>query len=78
MFGLFKRKNDKPDPVLEKILKENKELEKILDERRKENAKLEESIAEAERALKNLWYTDKDLERIAQKAKMKVIKKDED
>lgn len=35
MFGLFKRKNDKPDPVLEKILKENKELEKILDERRK-------------------------------------------
>lgn len=73
MFGLFKRKNDKPDPVLEKILKENEELEKILDERRKENAELEESIAEAERALKNLGYMDKDLERIAQKAKMKVI-----
>lgn len=35
MFGLFKRKNDKPDPILEKILKENEELGKILDERRK-------------------------------------------
>lgn len=78
MFGLFKRKNDKPDPILEKILKENEELGKILDERRKENAELEEAIAETEAALKNLGYTDKDLESIAQKAKMKVIKKDED
>jgi mevalonate kinase len=77
MFRLFKRKK-KADPILEKILKENEELGKILDERRKENAELEESIAETEAALKNLGYTDKDLERIAQKAKMKVIKKDED
>ena len=73
MFGLFKRKNDKPDPVLEKLLKENEELGKILDERIKENAELEKSIAEAEMTLKNLGYTDKDLKRIAQKAKMKVI-----
>ena len=73
MFGLFKRKKDKPDPVLETLLKENEELGKILDERRKENAELEKSIAETEAALKNLGYTDKDLERIAQKAKMKVI-----
>ena len=40
---------------------------------KKESAKLEESIAEAERALKELGYTDKDLERIEQKSKMKVI-----
>ena len=73
MFGLFKNKKNKPDPVLEELLKENERLEKILDEHKKESAKLEESIAEAEKALKELGYTDDDLKRIEQKSKMKVI-----
>ena len=73
MFGLFKNKKNKPDPVLEELLKENERLEKILDEHKKESAKLEESIAEAERALKDLGYTDDDLKRIEQKSKIKVI-----
>ena len=78
MFGLFKRKNDKLDPVLEMLREENARLDKILTERQKETAKVEEEIAKAENALRALGYTDKDLERIAQKAKMKVIKEDED
>lgn len=78
MFGLFKRKNDKPDPVLEMLREENARLGKILTERQKETAKVEEEIAKAENALRALGYTDKDLKRIAQKAKMKVIKEDED
>lgn len=78
MFGLFKRKNDKPDPVLEMLREEIARLDKILTERQKETAKVEEEIAKAENALRALGYTDKDLERIAQKAKMKVIKEDED
>ena len=69
MFGLFKRKKNKKDPVLEKLLEENERLGKILDEHRKESAELEKSIAEAERAFKDLGYTDKDLKKIAQKAK---------
>lgn len=73
MFGLFKRKNDKPDPVLEMLREENERLDKILTERQKETAKVEEEIAKAENALRALGYTDKDLERIAQKAKMKII-----
>lgn len=73
MFGLFKRKKDKPDPVLEELLKENERLEKILDEHKKERAEVEESIAEAEKTLKGLGYTDEDLKKIEQKAKMKVI-----
>ena len=76
MFGLFKRKK-KTDPVLEKLLRENEILEKILDEYKKESAELEESIAEAEKALKALGYTDDDFKRIEQKSKMKVIKEDE-
>ena len=78
MFGLFKNKKNKQDPILEALLRQNEELEKLLIERRKENAKLEEEISKAEKVLKELGYTDDDLERIEQKSKMKVIKKDED
>ena len=78
MFGLFKNKKNKPDPILEALEEQNKRLEELLIERRKENAKLEEEISKAEKVLKELGYTDDDLERIEQKSKMKVIKKDED
>ena len=76
MFGLFK---NKPDPILEALEKQNKRLEELLIERQKENAKVEEEILKAEKALKELGYTDDYLERIKQKSKMKVIKNgDED
>ena len=74
MFGLFKNKKNKPDPILEALEKQNKRLEELLIERRKENAKVEEEILKAEKALKELGYTDDDFERIKQKSKMKVIK----
>ena len=77
MFGLFKNKKNKPDPILEALEKQNKELEELLNERRKENAKVEEEISKAEKALKELGYTDDDFKRIEQKSKMKVIKEDE-
>ena len=78
MFGLFKNKKNKPDPILEALEKQNKRLEELLIERRKENAKLEEEISKAEKALKELGFTDDDLERIEQKSKMKVIKNKDD
>lgn len=71
MFGLFRRKN-KVDPILE-----NDEPEKILIERRKQKARVEEELSRVKKDLKELGYTDEDLENIAQKVKMKVIKKDE-
>ena len=76
MFGLFKNKKNKPDPILEALLRQNEELEKLLNETRKENAKVEEEISKAEKALKELGYTDDDFKRIEQKSKMKVIKED--
>ena len=69
MFGLFKRKN-KVDTILE-----NDEPEKILIERRKQKARVEEELSRVKKDLKELGYTDEDLEKIAQKVKMKVIKK---
>lgn len=77
MFGFFKRKK-KSDPILEMLREENERLDKILVEKQKETAKVEEEIAKAENALRELGYTDKDLRRLAQKGKMKVIKEDED
>lgn len=73
MFGLFKSKKNKPDPILETLEKQNKELEQLLYEERKESAEVEEAILQAEERLKSLGYTDADLERIAQKSKMKIV-----
>lgn len=75
MFGLFKNKKNKPDPILEALEKQTKMLEELRIERQKENAKVEEEISKAEKVLKELGYTDDDLKRIEQKSKMKVIKK---
>ena len=77
MFGLFKNKKNKPDPILEALEKQDKMLKELLIERQKENAKVEEEISKEEKALKALGYTDDDLKRIEQKSKMKVIKEDE-
>ena len=77
MFGLFKNKKNKPDPILEALEKQDKMLKELLIERQKENAKVEEEISKAEKALKALGYTDDDLKRSEQKSKMKVIKEDE-
>ena len=77
MFGLFKNKKNKPDPILEALEKQDKMLKELLIERQKENAKVEEEISKAEKALKELGYTDDDFKRIEQKSKMKVIKEDE-
>ena len=77
MFGLFKR-TKKPDPIIEELKKENERLDKILKEHEQQRAEVEDEIAKAEDALRQLGYTDKDLERIQMKSKMKVIKNDED
>ena len=71
MFGLFKREN-KVNHILE-----NDEPEKIIIERQKQKARVEEELSRVKKDLKELGYTDEDLEKIAQKVKMKVIKKDE-
>lgn len=76
MFGFFKRKN-KVDHILDNFLNENDEPEKILIERRKQKARVEEELSRVKKDLKELGYTDEDLEKIAQRVKMKVIKKDE-
>nr|DAV33025.1 MAG TPA: RuvA, C-terminal domain [Caudoviricetes sp.] len=78
MFRFFIRTKKKSDPILEMLREENERLDKILIERQKETAKVEEEIAKAENALRALGYTDKDLKRLVQKGKMKVIKSEDE
>lgn len=78
MFRFFIRTKKKSDPILEMLREENERLDKILIERQKETAKVEEEIAKAENALRALGYTDKDLKRLVQKEKMKVIKSEDE
>lgn len=78
MFRFFIRTKKKSDPILEMLREENERLDKILIERQKETAKVEEEIAKAENALRSLGYTDKDLKRLVQKGKMKVIKSEDE
>lgn len=77
MFRLFKRAK-KPDPIIEGLKEQNERLDKILKMHEQQRAEVEYEIAKAEDALRQLGYTDKDLERIQMKSKMKVIKNDED
>lgn len=78
MFRFFIRTKKKSDPILEMLREDNERLDKILIERQKETAKVEEEIAKAENALRALGYTDKDLKRLVQKGKMKVIKSEDE
>jgi septal ring factor EnvC (AmiA/AmiB activator) len=78
MFRFFIRTKKKSDPILEMLREENERLDKILIERQKETANVEEEIAKAENALRALGYTDKDLKRLVQKGKMKVIKSEDE
>lgn len=78
MFRFFIRTKKKSDPILEMLREENERLDKILIEMQKETAKVEEEIAKAENALRALGYTDKDLKRLVQKGKMKVIKNEDE
>ncbi len=74
MFRLFKKKKEQKDPVLEQIQKMTRELEDINSSIRRNNEELMKSIEETEAKLRDIGYTDDDLERIKLKSKLKVVK----
>lgn len=74
MFRLFKKKKEQKDPVLEQIKKMTRELGDINSSIRRNNEELMKSIEETEAKLRDIGYTDEDLERIKLKSKLKVVK----
>lgn len=74
MFRLFKKKKEQKDPVLEQIKKMTRELGDINSSIRRNNEELMKSIEETEAKLRDIGYTDEDLERIKLKSKLKAVK----
>lgn len=74
MFKFFKKKTGQKDPILESIERNTKELEILTKSLRKEGEELKAEIKKKESMLHDMGYTDKDLEKIRMKAKLKVIK----
>lgn len=74
----FLKKKEKKDPILDMIEEQTRQLKEITDSMRNENDSLDQQIKVTEELLKQKGFTEKDLERIRQRAKMKIISKNEE
>lgn len=74
MFKFLKKKVKKEDPILKELNRQTEELEAINDIIRRNNESLDAEIQKTERLLLNMGYTQRDLEKIKTKSKLKIIK----
>lgn len=74
MFKFFKEKVKKEDPILKELNRQTEELEAINDIIRRNNKSLDAEIQKTERLLLNMGYTQRDLDKIKTKSKLKIIK----
>ena len=74
MFKFLKKKVKKEDPILKELNRQTEELEAINDIIRRNNESLDAEIQKTERLLLNMGYTQKDLDKIKTKSKLKIIK----
>ena len=74
MFKFLKKKVKKEDPILKELNRQTEELEAINDIIRRNNQSLDAEIQKTERLLLNMGYTQRDLDKIKTKSKLKIIK----
>ena len=74
MFKFLKKKVKKEDPILKVLNRQTEELEAINGIIRRNNESLDAEIQKTERLLLNMGYTQKDLDKIKTKSKLKIIK----
>ena len=74
MFKFLKKKVKKEDPILKELNRQTEELEAINDIIRRNNESLDAEIQKTERLLLNMGYTQRDLDKIKTKSKLKIIK----
>ena len=74
MFNFFKKKVREEDPILKEINRQTEELKAINDSMRRNNESIEADIQKAESLLLSRGYSQKDLEKLKIKSKLKVIK----
>ena len=74
MFKFLKKKVKKEDPILKELNRQTEELEAINDIISRNNESLDAEIQKTERLLLNMGYTQRDLDKIKTKSKLKIIK----
>ena len=74
MFKFLKKKVKKEDPISKELNRQTEELEAINDIIRRNNESLDAEIQKTERLLLNMGYTQRDLDKIKTKSKLKIIK----
>jgi len=73
MFNFLRKKVKKEDPILKEIDRQTEEIKAISDSMRKNRESLEADIQKAESLLLNMGYSQKDLDKLKTKPKLKLI-----
>ena len=73
MFKFLRKKEDPIDPILKEIDRQTEELKAISDSMCKSRESLEADIQKAESLLLNMGYSQKDLDKLKTKPRLKLI-----
>lgn len=74
MFNFLRKKVKEEDPILKEINRQTEELKAINDSIRRNNESLDAEIQKTERLLLNMGYSQRDLEKLKTKSKLKIVK----
>lgn len=74
MFKFLKKKVKKEDPILKEMNRQTEELKALNDSIRRNRESLDAEIQKTERLLLNMGYTQRDLDKLKTKSKLKIIK----
>lgn len=74
MFKFLKKKVKKEDPILKEMNRQTEELKALNDSIRRNRESLDIEIQKTERLLLNMGYTQRDLDKLKTKSKLKIIK----
>ena len=74
MFNFLRKKVKEEDPILKEINRQTEELKAINDSIRRNNESLDAEIQKTERLLLNMGYSQRDLEKLKTKSRLKIVK----
>lgn len=74
MFNFLRKKVKEENPILKEINRQTEELKAINDSIRRNNESLDAEIQKTERLLLNMGYSQRDLEKLKTKSKLKIVK----
>ncbi len=74
MFGIFRRKKKiEEDPILKELNRQTEELKELSSMMKEHRRNLDKAISDTENKLRDLGYTENDLEKIKTKSRFKAL-----